>query len=292
LNLSAIRILYSFTVQTTAKSGCGEDLGIVYLYAMGRPAKNPEHPLTRLREALSTPNQQMTRALFSKKVGIPEATIKAIETGKFKISDKHAAQIASVTKVDPKCLIDPSLPLTDYIGVPLEGQATPFAAHLGDEFYDVKALFDTGLQVAEEKRKQVVFSFLFQRWLEETSEILGLGPSITDKLLEEYPEECFAAIPHYFWPKDRKKQEDLSKRVRRFEKELRGEFEKLMPETVRTHGEAVVDDQSLKAFIYSFLESIQLGEFDYAGMGIELRKKKIAEAKAFLQKKPKGLQTR
>ena len=282
----------SLRVRTTANSGCAEDLGIVYLYAMGRPAKNPEHPLTRLREALSTPTQQMTRALFSKKVGIPEATIKALETGKFHISDKHAAQIASATKVDPKCLMDPNLPLTDYLGVPLDGQTKPFAAYFGDVFYDIKALFDTGLQVAQEKRKQAVFSFLFQRWLEETSEILGLGPSITDKLLEEYPGECFAAIPHYFWPKDRKKQEDLSKRVKRFEKELRPEFEKLMPETVRTHAEAVMDDQSLRAFIRSLIESVQREEFDYAEAGFEFRRKKIEEAKASLQEQLKRQQTR
>jgi DNA-binding XRE family transcriptional regulator len=252
---------------------------------MGRPAKNPEHPLTRLRKVLSTPTREITRALFSKRVGIPEATIKAIETGKFKISDKNAAQIASATKVDPKCLIDPSLPLTDYLGVPLEGQTMAFATYFEDEFFDIKALFDTSLQVAEEKQKQAVFSFLFQRWLEETSEILGLGPSITDKLLEGYPDECFAAIPHYFWPKGRKKQEDLAKRVKTFEKELRSEFVKLMPETVRTSEKSVADDQSLRAFISTLVQSILREEFDYAGVAMELRKKKIEEAKASLQKK-------
>jgi predicted RNase H-like nuclease len=133
---------------------------------------------------------------------------------------------------------------------------------------------------------------LFQRWLEETSEILGLGPSITDKLLEAYPDECFAAIPHYFWPKDRKKQEDLHKRVKRFEKELRGEFAKLMPETVRTHEKSVVDDQSLRALIRSLVESVLRGEFDYRGTAFQLRRKKIAEAKASLQKQPKRSQTR
>src|SRR5215831_13459826 len=107
---------------------------------MGRPAKNPEHPLTRLRRALSTPTQEMTRALFSKKVGISEATIKAIETGKFKISDKHAAQIATVTKVNPKCLVDPSLPLTDYMGISMEEETGPIAAYFGDDFLDAKAL--------------------------------------------------------------------------------------------------------------------------------------------------------
>jgi hypothetical protein len=265
---------------------CNPNIGIVYPYAMGRPAKNPEHPLTRLRKALSTPTQEMTRALFSKKVGIPEATIKAIETGKFKLSDKNAAQIASVTKVDPKCLMDPSLPLTDYLGVPLDGQTKPFAAYFENEFFDIKALFDAGLEVAEEKQKQAVFSFLFQRWLEETSDILGLRPSIVEKLLERYPKECFAAVPHYFWPKAREKQEDLQKRVKNFEKELRDEFAKLMPEAVRTAAESVVDDHSLRAFIKSLARSFVREEFDYAGAALELRRKKIEEAKASLRKQP------
>src|SRR6516162_9079697 len=99
---------------------------------MGRPTKNAGHPLVRLRKALSTPTQEMTRARFSKKVGIPEATIKAIETGKFKMSDKHAAQIAAETKVNPECLLDPSLPLADYMGVTWEEETKPFAAYFGD----------------------------------------------------------------------------------------------------------------------------------------------------------------
>src|SRR5215831_7355654 len=259
---------------------------------MGRPAKNPEHPLTRLRKALSTPSQEMTRALFSKRVGIPESTIKAIETGKFKLSDKNAAQIASVEKVDPKCLMDPSLPLADSLGVPLKGWEKPFATYFENEFFDIKALFDIALKVAEEKQKQVVFSFLFQRWLEETSEILRLGPSITNMLLEEYPDECFGAIPEFFWPRDQKKQEELSKRVKRFEKEIRGEFEKLMPEPVRSLGQAVLDDQSLRAFIKSLAISLLEGEFDYAGAAFELRRKKIEEAKESRRKQPKRSQTR
>lgn len=259
---------------------------------MGRPAKNPANPLTRLRKALSTPTQEMTRAIFSKKVGIPEATIKAIETGKFKISDKNAAQIASVTKVDPKCLMDLSLPLTDYLGVPLEGQTKPFAAYFEDEFFDIKALFDTGLEVAEEKRKQAIFSFLFQRWLEETSEILGLRLSITDKLLEQYPKECFAAIPQYFWPKDRKKQEDLHKRVKRFEEELRDEVAKVLPETVMTDREPLTDRQSAIALVKRFVQSVVREEFDYAKPASELRRKMIEEAKASFEKEPKRSRTR
>ena len=307
----------------TANLRCNRDMGIVYLYAMGRPAKNPEHPLTRLRKTLSTPTREMTRALFSKKVGIPEATIKANETGKFKMSDKNAAQIATVTKVDPKCLLDPSLPLTDYMGFPLEGY--PVAASFGEEFLDIKALLDAAFEVAEEKQKQAAFSFLFQRWLEKTSEILDLGPAIRDKLQEQYPIQCFAAIPEYFWPKDRKKRKEVDKHVKGFEKELtaevtkalsdettpgevtleemeREETAKLDLEEATTDPEAflerwqkaqevalerylrVLEERSRKG-IHRFIES-------YADVASDLRKKKIEEAKASLQKQPKGLRTR
>jgi DNA-binding XRE family transcriptional regulator len=315
-----VGILYIFKLQTTVNSGCSNDLEIVYLYALGRPAKNPEHPLTRLRKALSTPTQEMTRALFSKRVGIPEPTIKAIETGKFKLSDKNAAQIASVTKVDPKCLMDPSLPLTDYMGFPLDGY--PVAALFGEEFLDIKALLDTAFEVAEAKQKQAVFSFLFQRWLEETSEILGLGPGITNKLQEKYPIQCFGAIPEYFWPKDQKKRKEVDKHVKRFQKELtaeitkalsppeettpgkmsleqldREETAKLNPEEATTDPEAFLErwqkaqEVALERYFkvlaersrkstHRFLES-------YADVAWDLRKKMIEEAKSSHQKQPK-----
>ena len=241
---------------------------------MGRPAKNPEHPLTRLRKVLSTSNQEMTRARFSKKVGIPEATIKAIETGKFKISDKNAAQIASVTKVDHKCLMDPSLPLTDYMGLPLEGQ--PFSTLYSGDFRDLKALFDGAFEAAQEKQKQAIFSFLFQRWLEETSEILGLRTAIADKLQERYPVQCFAAIPKYFWPKDRKKRKDMDKRVTKFEEEFYAGLKKVLSPPDET-------DSSVLNFLRE--------SFGFGDPAWDLRKKMIEEAKASLQKEPKGRQT-
>jgi hypothetical protein len=291
---------------------------------MGRPAKNPEHPITRLRKALSTPTQEMTRALFSKRVRIPEATIKAIETGKFKLSDKNAAQIAKVTKVDPKCLMDPSLPLTDFVGITWGGQGKPAAAYFGEEFVDVRAVFETALEVAEEKRKQAVFSFLFQRWLKETCDILGLGPAITDKLQERYPIQCFAAIPKYLWPKDRTKRKDMEKRVKSFERKLtdeifkvlsppeettptlkemdREEMAKLNPEEATTNPEAFLErwqkaqEVALERY-FKILEErtwkeIQRFSESYADVARDLRKKKIEEANASLQQQAKHSRTR
>jgi plasmid maintenance system antidote protein VapI len=273
---------------------------------MGRPAKNPEHPLTRLRKALSTPTQEMTRARFGKKVGMSPHHIKAIETGKYKISAKDAAQIASVTKVDPRCLMDLSLPLTDCMGVSLEGETKPFAAYFGDEFLDIRALVNTAFEVAEEKRKQAVFLFLFQRWLEETSEILGLGPGITNELQDGYPIQCFAAIPKYFWPKDRQKRKEIENRVKKFETDLTAEIVKVLgiPEeminALSRPGEAITDEEAFlerwdvdQQILHRFADE-HYGREDilYADVAWDLRKKKIEEAKASLQKQPKRSQTR
>jgi len=292
---------------------------------MGRPAKNLANPLTRLRKALSTPTQEMTRAIFSKKVGIPEATIKAIETGKFKLSDKNAAQISSATKVDPECLMDPSRPLTDYMGFPLEGY--PVAAEFGEEFLDIKALIETAFEVAQEKQKQAVFSFLFQRWLEETSEILGLRLSITDKLLGQYPKECFDAIPKYFWPKDREKRKEVDTHVKRFEKELTAEVTKaLSPPEDTTPGEMTLEDMEreetaklnpeerntdpmefwdrwqkaqqvaleryFKALEERSRKSTRRFIESYADVAWDLRKKMTEEARASFEKEPKRSRTR
>jgi hypothetical protein len=196
---------------------------------MGRPTKNAGHPLVRLRKALSTPTQQMTRARFSKKVGIPESTLKAIESGKFKLSSRHAAQISSVTKVSPKCLMNPGMPLVDTAGGPIE---EGFAANFSERFLDLRVLFEAALEVAEVKSKQAVFSFLFQRWLEETSEILGLRTPVTDRLLESYPLKCFGAIPRYFWPRDQKRREDLKKGVEQFEKDVSAKASELYLESI------------------------------------------------------------
>ena len=283
---------------------------------MGRPAKNPEHPLTRLRKALSTPTQEITRALFSRKVGIPEATIKAIETGKFKLSDKNAAQIAAVTGVNPKCLIDSSLPLADQMGRPFEEQGPPHsdAFYLG-EYLDLKELFCAAVEVAEEKQKYVVFSFVFQQWLEETSEILGLREAVTNKLLVGYPLQCFAAIPKYFWPTEPKRRDDLVKRVKRFEAEFAVEFTKtLFPEMRATSSKMLADQlinaeaepatanaepakkrimtKRLQELVTSLARAVVELGVNFAKFHWDLRRKMIEEAKASLQKQPKRLQTR
>jgi len=189
---------------------------------MGRPTKNAEHPLVRLRKALSTSTQQMTRTRFSKKVGIAESTIKGIESDTFKLSPKHAAQISSATNVSPKCLMDPGMPLVDILGAPIEEGKALFAANFDDqcEFEDLRVLFEAALEVAEEKNKHSVFSFLFQQWLEETSEILGLRSAITDKLLESYPLKCFGAISNRFWPRDQRKRRDVKEAVAKFESDV------------------------------------------------------------------------
>src|SRR5438445_6877137 len=72
---------------------------------MGRPAKNPNHPLTRLRRILSTPNHEVTRRDLAKRTGIPEASLKDIETGVYKMTREVAMRVSLATGVDPESLM-------------------------------------------------------------------------------------------------------------------------------------------------------------------------------------------
>src|ERR1700737_2220499 len=81
---------------------------------MGRPVKKPNHVLVRLRKQLSTDNHQMTRGEFSRKTGIPEATIKAVELDRRKLSSDMAMKIAFAFGVHPKSLMDSNESLLNF----------------------------------------------------------------------------------------------------------------------------------------------------------------------------------
>jgi DNA-binding XRE family transcriptional regulator len=248
----------------------------------------------------------MTRARFSRKVGIPAASLKAIETGKYKLKPEVAAQIAAVTKVDPKCLMDPGLPLTDHLGDPFIKGEMPLAAYMGDEYKDIKALFDAAIDAAEEKQKQVFFSFLFLQWFEETCEILGLRSAMTEKLLWGYPWECFASIPQYLWPKDRKRRQELDEAVKKFEAEffvrfsvefekvvkdrapgmlpgllvnetaLRNQFEHAKSEAARKN----ILLRRLRSILIPFADALEQQDLSFGKVQWDIRRKMIEEAKA------------
>src|SRR6476646_1724841 len=72
---------------------------------MPRNAKNPNNPITRLREALSTPNSTVTRKLFCERYGFPLDSITALERGSYRLNRETAQRIASATGVSFRSLL-------------------------------------------------------------------------------------------------------------------------------------------------------------------------------------------
>jgi transcriptional regulator with XRE-family HTH domain len=151
---------------------------------MGRLSKNPENPITRLRAALSTPIRQMTRADLAKKAGIPEPSLKDIETGKYKLTDDVAMRIAFATGVAPRSLLNGADPLLDFQGQPfsIKSSKMDYLAELplfqGAQRHLCEAAWETALQ----KRIGLLVSFSFDRWLISTIETFGLEKAFAENL--------------------------------------------------------------------------------------------------------------
>jgi transcriptional regulator with XRE-family HTH domain len=175
---------------------------------MGRPAKNPSHPLTRLRAQLSTPNHQITRQNLAKRTGIPVDTIKDIETGRFALSGENAFKIALATGVDGESLLKGDEPLLDLLGEQVSNKSHRLVDHLlwsEAEADSVVGLFSVVLHAAQEKGRAMHFYFLFRQWLPKTAELLGVLPEVRERLEpilgSLYPG---LSLPESFYPENRK----------------------------------------------------------------------------------------
>jgi transcriptional regulator with XRE-family HTH domain len=93
---------------------------------MGRPAKNVNHPLVRLRRKLSDWSaHKVTRQDLAKKAGIPESSLRDIETGRYKLTPAVATKISFATGVDPQSLLDGDDPLLDLLRQPFSRKRVP-----------------------------------------------------------------------------------------------------------------------------------------------------------------------
>jgi hypothetical protein len=159
---------------------------------MGRPSKNPNHPLVRLRKALSTPSVTMTRAMLAERTGIPEPTLHDIELGKFNLTSTVVMKIATATGVHPQSLSNGDDPLLSLDGLPFIPEYVPDKANrdflASMPFYEetIRHVFLTAWQTAKEKHKGVIFAYSFGVWLETTLKALALKDAcigaLTDKL--------------------------------------------------------------------------------------------------------------
>jgi transcriptional regulator with XRE-family HTH domain len=150
---------------------------------MARPPKDPNHPLVRLRAILSTPAtkrvpaNEMSRERFAKKTGIPEPSLKDIETGRYKMTPDVAYKISFATGVDPKSLLRGDDPLLDFTGQPYS-KASPKTDDAISSSVELGAtnhlLLVYAWEVAKEKKIANLFHYMFDTWLHETFSNLGL----------------------------------------------------------------------------------------------------------------------
>ena len=187
---------------------------------MRRPA-DPNHPLTRLRDILST-ETRVTRELFEKRVGISAKTLKAKETGayekkrkkkpdiersKYGMNALDIAKISIATGVHPQSLINGDDPLIDNSGrSPLSPKSAKFEdqAELLVDKATLAFLVSVAVDAAAEKGVSYLFQFLLQGWLCETSKMFGLDEKITERLTAELGSFKPGLVPPYFLPKDDK----------------------------------------------------------------------------------------
>lgn len=154
-----------------------------------RKPKNPNHPLTRLREALSTPEKPVfTRRMLADQVGIPVTSIKAIETGAYQLTPEVAIKISMATGVGPHSLMRGDDPLLDLSRKPFSRASQsiterPWTAEDMD-LEKHKLLFTCLLEAAEGKDGKTLLqvTLSFAQWVRDLSFSLELGERIFNEL--------------------------------------------------------------------------------------------------------------
>jgi DNA-binding XRE family transcriptional regulator len=153
---------------------------------MSRNPKDPNNPIAKLRRQLSTPNQPLTRQIFAARYGFSAESLKALETGKYKLSPRVALKIAVAVGVDARSLLKGEDPLLTWKGQPVTPDTKPALQNLDLnsnkrlEFL-VKAAF-----AAARKHKQgdrsAQFVLQFDYWLADVMKDLEVGQEFWDEL--------------------------------------------------------------------------------------------------------------
>jgi transcriptional regulator with XRE-family HTH domain len=198
---------------------------------MGRPPKDATHPLVRLREKL-----KVTRKQLAKRAGIPEGSLKDIETGRYTLKPEVAAMVSFATGVDSRSLLEGDDPLRDMRGEPFSkenrGVRDPLALsqqvakspdYLEAKVTLLQAAFDTAL----EKNFALIFSFLFETWLPATMRAFDAEALFFEKLTDRLASFEFDSLqlPAQLHPKN----ERLTKRWKAIEEQIQRETPPMPP---------------------------------------------------------------
>jgi transcriptional regulator with XRE-family HTH domain len=195
---------------------------------MGRPPKSANHPLVRLRHKLSEWSaREVTRKDLAKKAGIPEPSLRDIETGRYKLTPAVATKISFATGVDPRSLLDGDDPLLDLLRQPFSKDSIRWSEYPSwpQEYREAREqLFLALLDTAHEKKIGRLIYFSFENWLTTTIEAFGLNDLFAQKLIDRFPSFDPKFVPHDFLPKSKRLREEWSD----LEYELHMEYGRLL----------------------------------------------------------------
>lgn len=153
---------------------------------MGRPPKKPDHPLTRLRKMISTPENPVTREMLGERCGIPAPTIRDIETGRItRITEDIAVRIMLATGVDMQSLLKGEVPLKDLLGKELSPESRDDDILL-EIHHDLELgmleLLRAAINAVRQKKRSRIFLCVFREWLPKTIALLGATEELKKEL--------------------------------------------------------------------------------------------------------------
>jgi hypothetical protein len=201
---------------------------------MPRRPQNPSHPLARLRRQLSTPDHAFSREDLSAKAKIPLGSVKAIESGKYALTNELISKISLATGVNPYDLArgGADRPLRDLTGRPLSPDSKRLeeliAPYLSEKpgFKTDQFVLKTIFEAAETKFVSRQFRFLLHEALAEMVELLGLAPAVAEELSRSEGEFDPTQVPGSLRPT----QGPAVKRWEMHERQLRIEEDRIWME--------------------------------------------------------------
>jgi transcriptional regulator with XRE-family HTH domain len=199
---------------------------------MPRRAQNPHNVLTRLRRQLSTPDHVVTREELAQRTGIPLGSIKALESGRYRLTNELALRVSLAVPVNPTDLFKSADPLRDFTGRPLSADSKRLE-ELQAPYISERPGFETdqfvarvAFEAAEKKLAGMQFRFLFREALTETTKLLGLDSIVAEELSKHMKEFDPAQVVSQMRPP----QGESAKRWETYETLLRMEEDRLWME--------------------------------------------------------------
>jgi hypothetical protein len=126
----------------------------------------------------------VTRKDLSNRTGIPEASIKDIETGVYKMTPEVAMRVSLGTGVDPESLMRGDEQLWDVAGLPFtRASKKPQALGWSEELTEsISLLFGAILTAAKEKNAIRQIHFMFDAWISQIVPALGIEKEVFEQL--------------------------------------------------------------------------------------------------------------